>query len=263
MSGKRSQSKSVHYHHSHRSNHAGRRSERGNALIYVLIAVVLFGALSFTLSRQTDTSEVGTLENERAELIATQLISYAADAKSAFDKMQFTGTRVGDVNVIPPSDPDFNSATTSDNLNKIFHPEGGGLNFARIPDRATDASNITTPDDPAPGWYMGFNQVEWTPSTDTDLILTAYGLAPLVCGFINEKITGNTTIPVISDSVKETLVQKTIDGEDMYSVGANVDLTTDPDATSPAAICPECHNQASLCVQEGGVFGFYTIIGER
>ena len=39
-----------------------RKAEQGNALIYVLIAIVLFAALSFTLSNQTDTSEIDPVQ---------------------------------------------------------------------------------------------------------------------------------------------------------------------------------------------------------
>ena len=67
-----------------------RAGERGNALVYVLIAIALFAALSFTLGRQTDTSEAGALSEQKAELYATQLISYAAQVRSAVDQMLFT-----------------------------------------------------------------------------------------------------------------------------------------------------------------------------
>ena len=59
-----------------------RALERGNAMIYVLIAIALFAALSFTLARQGDDGEASDMSDARAELYATDMISYAAQAKA-------------------------------------------------------------------------------------------------------------------------------------------------------------------------------------
>lgn len=235
--------------------YTGRTAERGNALIYVLVAIVLFAALSFTLSRQND-GGTGNLSEEKAELYATQLISYAAAAKDAYNKMEFTGTRYDTVGVQPPDHANFNAGSP---VHKIFHPEGGGLNPGNIPEQALADGTIT---DPAPGWYLGSAplNVDWT-ATPSDVILTAYGISERICGIINETVTGSTDIPTLASStIKETLIARTVDGVNTYSTGANTDLTTDPSA-SP--ICAECENRASLCVQQGGIYAFYSIIAER
>lgn len=234
-----------------------RAHERGNALIYVLIAIVLFAALSFTFSRQTDTSEAGGLDAQKAELYATQLITYAANAKQAYDKMDFSGIQLGDIDFTLPADSTFNDAPT---IKKFFHPDGGGFNLETLPDEVA-VSGVT---DPVPGWYMGrFNNVEWTASTETDIILTAYGIKQPVCEDINEKITGDKTIPSIGNALKEVLVPKTVGGITNFTTGANKDLTTDPAASSPVAICPECHNRATLCVENGEIYAFYSVIADR
>jgi hypothetical protein len=254
-----------------KSEHAAhRRSERGNALVYVLIAIVLFAALSFAVSRQSDTSEAGGLDAQKAELYATELITYAANAKQALDKMEFSGANPDFIDFTVPADTAFNTAPTT---KKIYHPDGGGFNQAALPDKVA-ASGVANP---APGWYMGrFNDVEWTalgplntagaggteaPYQDT--IITAYGIAEPVCADINQKITGNKTIPVVTESLKNILVPKTVGGVTNFTAGANVNLTTDPINTTPPPICPDCHNRGSLCIQEGGIFAFYSVISER
>ena len=241
-----------------REQNFNRTGESGNVLIYVLIAVVLFAALSFTLSRQTDSTEAGALDQQRAELYATELITYAANAKEAYDKMSFSGTYLEDVDFTLPSDPAFNTAPT---IKKIFHPDGGGLNLAALPEKV----GVDTVTDPVPGWYMGrFNNVEWTGAdpAGTDIILTAYGINPSVCGFINQKITGDTAIPSISEPTREVLVPQSV-GSVTYFAGTNQDLTTDPANTTPAPICPECHNRSSLCVENGGIYAFYNVLANR
>lgn len=238
--------------------------ESGNALIYVLIAIVLFAALSFTFSRQTDTSEAGGLDAQKAELYATQLITYAANAKQAYDKMDFSGIKLEDIEFTLPSDAAFNTAPT---IKKFFHPDGGGFNLEALPDEVA-VSSVT---DPVPGWYMGrFNDVEWSATHSAagagnyeDIILTAYGIKQPVCEDINQKITGDKTIPSIGNALKEVLVPKTVGAITNFSTGANKDLTTDPAATSPVALCPECNNRAALCVENGGIYAFYSVIADR
>jgi len=224
-----------------------RTAERGNALIYVLIAIALFAALGFTLSRQTDTSEAGTLSEEKAELYATQLISYSAQAKSALDQMLFTAASdIGDLDFTVPTDVTFDTGTL---IHKIYHPQGGGLLPGKIPTEAiTQVTN-----DPEPSWYLGrFNNVEWTASAAEEVVLIAYQINEAVCGLINKKINGSTAIPSMTTSIRNTLIDETL------HTGANVELTTDA-----ADICPACENMGSLCVQEGGIFGFYTLLADQ
>lgn len=226
-----------------------RKKERGNALIYVLLAVALFAALTFMLSRGGEEGD-STLSDEKAELYATQLISYAAQAKSAVDQMLFSGSYIDDLSFVSPSDS--GTFESGSNIHKVYHPEGGGLSLASLPG-AVVSQNIS---DPAAGWYMGsFNNVDWTDSSSNDVILVAYQISSSVCAKINEKINGSTTIPQMNDSIKEVMID-----DAHYTAGTNTELTT-----GTSEICEECNSVASLCVQneDGNAYGFYTIIADQ
>lgn len=223
--------------------------ERGNALVYVLIAVALFAALSFTLSRTTDTSESATLSDDQAELYALQLISYAAQARSAVDQMGFTGSDIDDLIFTFPNEAGFN---TGSHIHKVYHPEGGGLNPARI---SKNASTSAISDLPA-RWYMGrFNNIEWTKTANHDVILVAYQIEKKVCEKLNVKVTGSIFIPQMNDSIKDTMI------DDAHHGGANLDLSTE----SGTPLCADCHKVSSLCVQNqaGTAYGFYTVIADQ
>lgn len=223
--------------------------EAGNALIYVLIAIALFAALSFTLSRQTDTGEAGTLADERAELYATQIISYAAQAKSAVDQMIFSGARINDLDFMDPSDANFNTGTVKARTNRVYHPEGGGLVKGRLPEEAIAQSTT----DPLAGWYMGrFNNVEWTDTAGEDVILTAYQISRAVCEKINEKITDSSSIPSI------TVAERGLFIDDSFHSGSNSDFLTQ---ITPH--CADCDGRGSMCVGRGGRYLFYTIIADQ
>ncbi len=230
---------------------AKHKTESGNALIYVLVAIALFAALSMTLGRQTDTGEVGTVSDEKAELYATQLISYAAQAKQVVDQMIFSNTDINDINFILPGDAAFNTAP---HIDKVFHPEGGGLVLGKIPAEIATSGGSGPP----AGWYLGrFNNVDWTASTGMEVILVAYQIAKPVCERINEKVTGSKTIPTMTDSIKEVMIDDATTG---FGAGANTDLTT-----GGGGICPSCNKIATLCVEDQAqnAYGFYSILADQ
>ncbi|MGQ0526613.1 MAG: hypothetical protein ACT4OY_01050 [Alphaproteobacteria bacterium] len=223
--------------------------EKGNALIYVLIAIALFAALSMTLVRQTDTGEASALSSEKAELYATQLINYAAQAKSSVDQLTFSGTKIANIDFTLPTQAGFN---TPPNGNKIYHPSGGGLSPGILNPEAISQDD----DDPPAGWYMGrFNNVEWTASAADDVILVAYQINKTICEKINEKVTGSILIPEMDAEIREAMIDTSRHGN------GNADLTTD----IATGICAECDKKASLCVKSlgGEIYGFFSILADH
>ena len=215
--------------------------QRGNALIYVLIAIALFAGLGFTLTRQARNTGTTEIDDAKSELYAMQLITYASQTKSVIDQMIFTGSTIDDLDFIEPADAGFNTAP---HIHKIYHPQGGGLTPATLPDDVI--SQITTP--PDAGWYMGrFNNIEWTDTNGTDVILTAYQISRTACETINEKITGTTTIPALTGDMDDYLLD----------TATNNDLT--------AAACAACDGYTSLCVSNSAAtaYSYYSVIIDR
>lgn len=222
------------------------QNERGNALIYVLIAIVLFAALSFTLSRQTDTSETSFMDSSEVEILANRLINYSAQTESVINQMTFGGTIVANLDFTRPGETGFNAGTAAGNINKVYHPQGGGLNAGEFPAKvAGTASGVVDP-----GWYLGrFNNIEWTATTADDVLLTAFNIREDICAKINQKITGSSAIPTISPpaNLHDLLINPAEHG-----AGSGSDFTV--------ARCAACEGYMSLCVQRGGIYGFYTVI---
>lgn len=231
--------------------HRAKYHQRGNALVYVLIVIALFAALSFTLGRQTDTSETNSLSEEKAELLATQIITYAEQSRQVLSQMSFSGTQIDEYDFVLPSDTV--PFDTAPHIDKVYHPDGGGLIPLALP-RNSIAQSTT---DPLAGWYLGrFNNVDWTATNGTDVILVAYQIRREVCEEINEMITGAKTIPVINDSIKEI----TID-DSLYGAGINTDFTT----VLASDVCQDCNEIASLCIQNQSqnAYGFYAVMAQR
>lgn len=215
-------------------------NEDGNALIYVLIAVVLFAALGFTVARQAQDAGTTELNSAKLEFYASEVIGYSAQAKSVLDQMMFTGSNISDLDFTKPAQAGFNAGSL---IHRIYHPQGGGLDTMKL----DSAITLDVESEPA-GWYMvNFGNVEWTNSVGTDVILTAYQINQQLCQLLNKKITGSTTIPALSSPMKNYFVD----------TSTNVDLEI--------ANCAACEGYMSLCVSNsaGTSFSFYSVIAER
>lgn len=214
-------------------------TQRGNAMIYILIAIALIGFLTVTLNNQNEQADSQNIDDELAELYALELIEYAATAKSVIDQMEITGTNFNDFDFVNPT-----SATlfnTAPHIHKIFHPQGGGLTYK---DTTTFPSGTFLS---TAGWqFADTTDIEWTATTANDLIFTALDINQTVCEGINEKITGSSSIPPSTATLADLFTEGT----------ASIDLT--------AINCAGCENYPSLCLEDSaGDYGFYNIMFNR
>jgi hypothetical protein len=214
--------------------------ENGNVLVYILIAVVLFGALSFAISRQTNTAGTAELDAAKLEFFASDIIGYSGAAKSVIDQMMITGSTIDDYDFSKPGDSAFN---IHPHEHKVFHPQGGGLDIKGLPEDITVNKEAE-----APGWYMTSSiNVEWSDSTSTDVILSAYQISKPLCELLNKKITGSTAIPALPGQMKDYFI----------NTGSNNDLSV--------ASCPDCEGYSALCVSNSNndSFSFYSVLWAR
>lgn len=218
-------------------------TQNGNVFIYILIAVVLFGALAFAISKSASQEDPESdLSNGQIKISTNEIISFSSAVSSSLTQMQQSGAMIDQIDFILPSDANFNDDPT---IYKIFHPDGGGVNYRALPKKAAadDGAGL------AAGYYVGrFNNIEWTPSTGNDVIFTAYEISEDVCGAINYKLRQDTTIPsVTGDSLANFFVF-----DDLHT-GANADFMI--------ANCAACEDISALCVTDGaGKYAFYSIL---
>ena len=222
--------------------------QNGNAMVYVLIVIALFAALNFILARQSDTTESGVVSEDKVEIYAGNLITASSQLKQAIDMMTYSGSQIPDLDFTTPDDePAFSTGSPAD---KVFHPEGGAVILPKIPDAAIHQVNS----DPVPKWYIGrFNNVEWTESTNDDVILTAHQLTQAVCAKINQRITGSSTIPALVGAA--TLPSRLIDASLHSGTNSDFDVVD----------CPACEGWPTLCISNsaGTIFSFYSIVAQE
>lgn len=221
------------------------KAEAGNAMIYVLIVVALFAALSFALSRNGN-DEAASMAPERINVYASQIIATANGMKQGVDQTVYSGSAINDLNFCLPGEVCFTSAPLTNN---VFHPDGGGMLRPRLHAEAINEVD----NNPDPGWYMGrFNNVAWTDSAAQDVIVTAHQIREDVCARINELLTGSSTIPALTVDINKVLIDAT-----RHTNTPNVDLT--------AANCAACEGKSALCVVNaaGTIWSYYSVIEQQ
>lgn len=214
---------------------------RGNAMIYILLALALLAGLTMVLNRGNDMGG-DDLDKDKTELLTLQVTAYAGSAKNAVDQMMMSGTPVTSLNFVVPSDPTFN---TGSNIHKVYHPAGGGLAFEKAEPAIFDTTSTYST---LGGWYMTrTNNIEWTPTAAPDVLLVAWRIHKAICENINKKITGSTDIPDIASPVEVFL--GTTNG-----APTNEDLMI--------ADCADCEGYPALCVSNAAQnnFAYYNII---
>ncbi len=202
-------------------------------MIYILIALALFGALTVMVGRLNTQGDSANLDDEMAELRTMELLSYMTTAQKVTDQMLMTGTDPGAIDTVIPTGASFN---ITPHYNKLYHPQGGGLTY-----RSEIQEDIRT--NAAAGWYVqdGTN-VGWTLSIAHDLIISALHISENVCTSLNEKL-GLATPPVLNN----TLAAFFDPG------GSDLDLM--------AANCAACDGYLAACVEDSaGEFGYYLIL---
>lgn len=114
-----------------------RPSESGSVLIFILIGVALFAALSFAVMgslRTSSSGASGAANEERMSLALTELRNTVLQTRTAIQLMVANGYSPGGIDV-SASGPDGNYYSWTNNVCggddkcKLYHPDGGGLNF--------------------------------------------------------------------------------------------------------------------------------------
>lgn len=112
-----------------------RRSERGGIIFYIIIAIFLFAGLGLAVSTSMRSS--GEAPNEKADVVASQVIAYGSALASGIQRMRM-------VNDIPDYGLDLykgryfdalvrTNSTCTNNKCVVFHPEGSGMSYQQFP----------------------------------------------------------------------------------------------------------------------------------
>lgn len=167
------------------------KAQRGNVLFLILIAIILFGALSFAVGNMFRGGSVETISEEKGKIITTDLIDYTRSIRQAIQAMRIDGCDETEISFekspFDGSDTDYVNLDSPSNFScHVFHPNGGGINY-----------QIANEDvGPNRDWFFGINRVGRLDGSQNigtpagDLVAMLLEINTSVCDLINDSLNG-------------------------------------------------------------------------
>lgn len=178
------------------NRHDKRSGESGNIMVYILLGVSLLAALSFAVA-QGSRSNIQAVTDERARLVATDLINYADTMEKAVTQLRLRGTRPEALSFAHPdlSDGDYGTYTTDSSddtrYDEVFNPAGGSVIYRPPPSDATISGSEDY-------MFLSHNEIQGVgtscgAASCADLLMAVANLREKVCVHINELIGVNNS----------------------------------------------------------------------
>lgn len=219
------------------------RHEDGNVFIFILLGIVMFVALTLTLTRGMRGETAGTMTAQKAALAAADILDYAQRIEHAVDFLRRRGISESDISFEQDSDTDYSAHARPDS-SKIFHADGGKATWKKPPAGANDGSD----------WYFigttciadlgaGATGCDTDSVSNEELLAVLANIDPIVCQDINRRL-GITGIP--ADTGGGASGTKYIG---TFADGTEIILAGGPFSTA--------------CFSRGGSYYFYTVLLAR
>jgi hypothetical protein len=126
-------------------------TQKGNVLFYILIAIVAFAALSYSITR--DSRMTGNLSQDTT-FAANGIMQYGTLLENAVETLLSTGTQISQLSFENGAVAGYTNAAAAD-ANKVFHAAGGGLTYVAPEDAWLDSAQSA---EPLYGeWYFAAN----------------------------------------------------------------------------------------------------------
>lgn len=184
---------------------SGRKGERGSVLIYIFIAIVVFAALSFAVSRG-NREGVATIDRERADLQATQILDYTGMIRGTLQNMKISGIKDSQLcfDHAGWGFATYDHAGCTTDANRVFLPSGGGATFQAPGENLLDEKLRAQP-----GWnqwhFTGANRVMGvggdcaTNGECNELLLVLPYIRRDTCAALNRRLGVNDGVSIPQD----------------------------------------------------------------
>lgn len=114
-------------------------SEAGSALIYILVAIVLFAALGVAVSRINSGATPGN--SESLQLQASEILQFSQALRTAVQDISVNGTTETQFSFENPVTAGYANGGCATDSCKLFTPTGGGLSYVKPQDQWLDLAH--------------------------------------------------------------------------------------------------------------------------
>lgn len=166
-----------------------RTAERGNVFLFIMLGVVLFAALTFTVSKSfQNQSTTGNLSKKEATLAASDILSYAQSVERAVNRIRRKSVSESDISFSFESGSAYEHGTPQPTRNNVFNSAGGGATWKAPQAGANDGSLwFFTGETCIQDLGTGGSTCN-TGGNDEELIMVLPNVDILVCDAINERL---------------------------------------------------------------------------
>jgi len=174
------------------------QSQSGNALWFILIAVVLLGALTITLSRGGSSSDQ-TGDFEQLSIKISQMLRFTKSIEEGVKNLQMLNScSETDINFFDPNIAELaayeRTPDTSDEC-KVFNVKGAGLAWQASPNGVNDGSD----------WiFNGETRICGIDSDRSEVTIILKNMNQKVCEQINRRVLSDSTVGLDADGNEST-----------------------------------------------------------
>ncbi|MCD8497045.1 MAG: hypothetical protein LRZ85_02545 [Alphaproteobacteria bacterium] len=226
--------------------HTSYSSESGNVFVFILLGVVLFVALAFTVSRGFRGETTNRMSEREITLAASDILSYVQRLERAVSVVRGKNVSESDLSFDNPMVAGYTHSTPQADKHKIFSSAGGGARWQTPPDGSNDGSPwVITGETCVVG--LGTDTAGCSVGTDStaneDLIVMLANVDAGLCVELNKRLNIAGGIPADAGTgISTTPFRGTFDN------GTELTLT-------PA--------YSSACFSNGGMNYFYSVLLQR
>ncbi|MCK5374477.1 MAG: hypothetical protein KAJ40_04270 [Alphaproteobacteria bacterium] len=228
-------------------------NQKGNALWFVLLAVMLFGALAAALSRNTGiVNQTGNIEQFRVK--AASLLRYSTSIETSVQRLLLEGLSENNLD-FEAIGSDYENTNCADEKCEVFSTAGGGILYRNLSSVINEDTNEN--------WIISAQNRIYLAGCDdassscSELLLIAPDISRTLCLQINamQNITNTGGNPPEMGSF---LIDEKFDGS--FTDVINSDSLGGTNASNEAT---EVQGRSTACIMSSDIYYFYQLLVTR
>ncbi|MCB9981246.1 MAG: hypothetical protein H6860_02470 [Rhodospirillales bacterium] len=168
---------------------SARSGEAGNVFVLILLGIVLFVALSLSISRGMRSDTTSNLSKQEAALAASDILAYAQKVERAVNRLRRKGVSENDISFDQAFVAGYNHTPAVADTNKVFNADGGAISWKSPPEGSNDGSEwFFTGETCIADLGTGATGCDTDSIANEELIAVLPNVVDIVCEEINKRL---------------------------------------------------------------------------
>ncbi len=236
-------------------------SQSGNAFIYILVAIALFAALTYTFTRSAQQGGTGDISKQEAAIAASEILSYARSIEEAVNRVRVKNRCSENEISFEYGGNYVNASAPGTNKCHLFESAGGNIPWHTPQTSWLDSSQSSNALYGSYS-YVGAGGVDDVESAASDLVFFAPVLNRQVCININNNL--NISNPSDEPAVDDTgiLTETPFTGSYASTPAAAATINDSGSSTALSGENAACIRESTGC-NGGSCYNFYYVLLAR